>query len=145
MIVFFPLHKITKYKKKRYDRSDRSSTLSCHFTYRKLNSHACIYRLNLAAKNKKIKTRKEELVYASTVSTKSSIILKDLLIIQKRKLKMTYFLLKQQVWGRGGLIVSRNFSRELEFHLPRINLRHIIFHAALIHLLKIYFKVQCYW
>ena len=42
-----------------------------------------------------IKTQKEELVYASTVSTKSSIILKDSLIIQKRKLKMTYFLLKQ--------------------------------------------------
>ena len=27
-----------------------SSTLSWHFTYRKLNSHACTYRLNLAAK-----------------------------------------------------------------------------------------------
>ena len=32
-----------------------------------------IYRLNLVAK-KKIKTRKEDLVYTSTVSTKSSII-----------------------------------------------------------------------
>ena len=63
----------------------------------------------------------------------------------KRKLKMTYFLLKQQVWGRGGFTVSRNFSRELEFDLPRIKLRHIIFHAALIHLLKIYFQVQYYW
>ena len=38
-------------------------------------------RLNLAAKKNKIKTRKEELVYASTVSTKSSIILKDSVII----------------------------------------------------------------
>ena len=53
-------------------------------------------------------------------STKSSDILKDLLIIQKRKLKMTYFLLKQWVWGHGGFTVSRNFSRELEFDLPRI-------------------------
>ena len=43
----------------------------------------------------KIKTRKEELVYASTVFMKISVILKDSLIIQKRKLKMTYFLLKQ--------------------------------------------------
>ena len=54
-----------------------------------------MHMLNLAAKKKKLKTRKEELVYASTVSTKSSIILKDSLIIQKRKLKMTYFLSKQ--------------------------------------------------
>ena len=91
------------------------------------------------------KARKEELVYASTVSTKSSIILKDSLIIQKRKLKMTYFLLKQQVWGRGGFTVSRYFSLELEFDQPRIKLRHIIFHAALIHLLKICFRVQYYW
>ena len=53
-------------------------------------------------------------------STKSSDILKDLLIIQKRKLKMTYFLLKQQVWGHGGFTLSRNFSRELEFNLSRI-------------------------
>ena len=73
-----------------------------------------------SSQKKKIKTRKEELVYASTVSTKISVILKDSVIIQKRKLKMTYFLLKQQVWGRGGLTVSRNFSRELEFDLPRI-------------------------
>ena len=45
-----------------------------------IRMHTCVYRLNLAAK-KIIKTRKEELVYASTVSTKSSIILKDSLII----------------------------------------------------------------
>ena len=36
--------------------------------------------------------------------------------------------------------VSRNFSRELEFDLAR-KLRHLIFHAALIHLSKIYFQV----
>jgi len=30
-----------------------TATLSWHFTYRKLNSHGCIYRLNLAAKKKK--------------------------------------------------------------------------------------------
>ena len=89
MIVFFLLHKITKNKKKRFDRSDRfyccfrnRAVPRCLgiFVYRKLHSHACIYRLNLAAK-KIIKTRKEELVYASTISTKSSIILKDSLII----------------------------------------------------------------
>ena len=85
MIVFFPLHKITKYKKKRYDCSDH---FYCCFTNRTVSrslginlcSHACIYRLNLAAK-KKIKTRKEELVYTSTVSMKSSIILKDSRVI----------------------------------------------------------------
>ena len=68
----------------------------------------------------KIKTRKEELVYASTVFMKISVILKDSLIIQKRKLKMTYFLLKQQVWGHGSFTVSRNFSRELECDLPLV-------------------------
>ena len=65
--------------------------------------------------------------------------------IEKKIRDDLFFLLKQQVWGRGGFTVSRNFSRELEFDLPRIKLRHIIFHAALIHLLKIYFKVQYYW
>ena len=89
------------------------------------------------------KTRKQELVHASTVSMKSSIILKVSLIIQKRKLKMTYFLLKQQVWGRGDFTVSRNFSRELEFDLPHKH-GYFLFHAALIHLLKIYFQVQHY-
>ena len=39
---------------------------------------ACMHRLNLAAKKK---LGKEELVYTSTESTKSSIILKDSLII----------------------------------------------------------------
>ena len=104
MIVFFPLHKITKYQKKRNDHSDRfyccfrNRAVPCclwHFSYLKLNSPACIYRLNLVAEKKKLKARKEELVYALTVSTKSSIIPKDSLIIQKRKLKITYFLLKQ--------------------------------------------------
>ena len=95
-----------------------SSTLSCHFTYRKLNSHACICRLNLAAKKKKNTERRTGLCFDR--SMKSSDILKDFLIIQKRKLKMTYFLLKQQVWGHGGFTLSRNFSRELEFDLPRI-------------------------
>ena len=66
-------------------------------------------------------------------------------IIQKRKLKVSYFLLKQQVWGGGGFTVSRNFSREFEFDLPRIKLCYIIFHAALIHVLKIYFQVYYYW
>ena len=54
---------------------------------------------------------------------------------------MTYILLKQWVWGRGGFTVSRNFSRDLEFDLPCIKFRHIIFQAALIHVLKIYFQV----
>ena len=40
---------------------------------------ACMHRLNLAEKKKKL--GKEELVYTSTESTKSSIILKDSLII----------------------------------------------------------------
>ena len=52
---------------------------------------------------------------------------------------MTYFLLKQQVWGRGVFTVSQNFSRKLEFDLPH-KLRHFIFHAALIHFLKFIFK-----
>ena len=144
---------------------------------------------------KKIKNTERRVGFTSTVSTKISIIPKDSLIIQKRKLKMTYFLLKQQAWGRGGFTgrdpfnqnsnrsdrenwstskggpvfsklfrldrtdplsfgpkfreilvewiaptVSRNFSRELEFDLAR-KLRHLIFHAALIHLSKIYFQV----
>ena len=76
---------------------------------------------------------------------KSSIILKDSPIIQKRKLKKTYFLLKQQVWGRGSFTVSGNFSQEFQFDLPHIKLYYIIFHAALIHLLKIDFQVQYYW
>ena len=53
---------------------------------------------------------------------------------------MTYFLLNNRL-GRGGFTVSQNSSRKLEFDLLRIKLRHIIFHAALIHLLKIYFQV----
>ena len=85
MIVFFPVHKITKIniKKKRYNR------FHCCFRNRafprcldilsiknnKIHQHA---RLKLRGKQK---TRKEELVYASTKSTKSSIILKDSLII----------------------------------------------------------------
>ena len=44
MIVFFPLHKITKYKKKRYDRSDR---FYCCFRNRALphclGKFACIH------------------------------------------------------------------------------------------------------
>ena len=81
----------------------------------------CVHiQAKFSGQKKLIKTWKEELVYASTVSTKISVILKDSLIIQKRKLKMTYFLLKQQVWGRGGFTVSRNFSLKLEFNLPRI-------------------------
>ena len=54
-----------------------------HFHIVLVNLHACIYmyRLDLGAQKIKIKTRKEELVYASTVSMKSSIILKDSLII----------------------------------------------------------------
>ena len=48
-------------------------------------------RLNLVAKKNKIKTWKEELVYASTVATKSSIILKDSVIIHKRKLNIHIF------------------------------------------------------
>ena len=65
MIVFFPLHKITKYQKKRNDHSDRfyccfrNRAVPCclwHFSYLKLNSPACIYRLNLVAEKKKIKS-----------------------------------------------------------------------------------------
>ena len=104
---------------------------------------ACVH-IQAEFSGQKIKTRKEELVYASIVSTKSSIILKDSRIIQKRKLKMIYFLLKQQIWGCGSFTVSRNFSWELEFNLPR-KFRHFIFHAALIHLLNICFQVQYCW
>ena len=55
---------------------------------------------------------------------------------------MTYFFIKTIGLGLQWFhcSVSRNFSRELEFHLPR-KLRHFIFHAALIHLLKICFQV----
>ena len=83
MIVFFPLHKIMKYKKKRYDHSDhfyccfRNRAVShCLGIFVSKTKFACMHRLNLAA-NKKI----EELVYTSAVSTKSAIILKDSLII----------------------------------------------------------------
>ena len=58
----------------------------------------------------------------------------------EKKIKDDLFFIKTIGWGRGGFTVSRNFSRKLEFDLPRIKLRHIIFHAALIHLLKIYFQ-----
>ena len=87
MIVFFPLHKITKYKKKRYDRSDR---FYCCFRNRAVPRCLGILRIKnykirmqdkFSGQKNEIKTRKEELVYASTVSTKSSIILKDSLII----------------------------------------------------------------
>ena len=42
---------------------------------------ACMHRLDLAAKKNTERRREEELVYVSTESTKSSIILKDSLII----------------------------------------------------------------
>ena len=96
-------------------------------------------RLNLAAKRNKIKTRKEELVYASTVSTKSSIILNDDNI--EKKIKYDLFFIKTIDLGPWRFTVSRNFSRELEFDQPSIKLCHIIFPAALIYLLKIYFQV----
>ena len=94
--------------------------------------------LNLAAK-KKLKTRKEELVYASTVSTKSSIILKDSLIIQKRKLKDDLFFIKTIGLGPRFHCFAEFFTG-IEFDLPR-KLRHFIFRAALIHFSKIYFQV----
>ena len=151
MIVSFPLPKIMKYKEKRYDCSDcfysvvletEQFHVVLSFCLLSKTKCACMHRLNLAAKKK----RKEELVYASTVSTKSSFILKDSLVIQKRKLKMTYFFIKAIGLGPRWFhcSVSRNFFGELEFHLPR-KLRHFIFHVALIHLLKICFQVQYCW
>ena len=59
----------------------------------------------------------------------------------EKKIKHDLFFIKTIGWGRGGFTVSRNFSRKLEFDLPHIKLCHIIFHAALNHLLKIYFQV----
>ena len=67
-----------------------------------------MHRLNLAA-NKKI----EELVYASTVSTKSSIILKDSLIIEKRKLKMTYFFKNNRFGATAVSLLHGIFHRNL--------------------------------
>ena len=58
----------------------------------------------------------------------------------EKKIKDDLFFI-ETIGGRGGFTVSLNFSRELEFDLPRIKLRHIIFHAALIHLLKIDFQI----
>ena len=59
----------------------------------------------------------------------------------EKKIKYDLFFIKTIDLGPWRFTVSRNFSRELEFDQPRIKLRHIIFHAALIHLLKIYFQV----
>ena len=86
MIVSFPLPKIMKYKQKRYDCSDCFYSVVLEtgqfhvvlsFCVLSKTKFACMHRLNLAAK----KRRKEELVYTSTVSTKSSFILTDSLII----------------------------------------------------------------
>ena len=103
-------------------------------------------RLNLAAKKNKIKTRKEELVYTSTVSTKSSNYYpKRFSDNIEKKIKYDLFFIKTIDLGPYRFTVSRNFSRELEFDQPCIKLRHIIFHASLIYLLKIYFQVKYYW
>ena len=75
-----------KYKQKRYDCSDcfysvvletEQFHVVLSFCVLSKTKFACMHRLNLVAKKK----RKEELVYASTVSTKSSFILKDSLVI----------------------------------------------------------------
>ena len=110
MIVFFPLHEITKCKKKRYDRSDR---FYCCFRNRVVSRCLGILRIEnyirmdayTTAKKKEIKTRKEELVYASTVSTKSSIILKDspgLECLGARRAPRN-FCSGDQLWGLGAL------------------------------------------
>ena len=59
----------------------------------------------------------------------------------EKKIKYDLFFIKTTDLRPWRFTVSRNFSRELEFDQPHIKLRHIIFHAALIHLLKIYFQV----
>ena len=55
----------------------------------------------------------------------------------EKKIKDDLFFIETIGLGRGGFTVSRSFSRGLEFDLPRIKLLHIIFHAALIHLLSV--------
>ena len=92
-----------------------------------------MHGLNLAAK-KKNRERRVGYAYASTKSTKSLIILKDSLIIEERKLKMT-FLKKQKVWGHGSFTISL----ELEFDLP--HKLHYLFHATSIDRLEIYFQL----
>ena len=79
MIVLFPVHKIMRYIiiiVFIVVLETRQSHVVLAF-YVSKPKFACMHRLNLAAKRK---TQKEELVHASTESTKSSIILKDSLI-----------------------------------------------------------------
>ena len=88
-----------------------------------------------SGQNNKIKTRKEQLVYNvhehfDRIHEKLNCPKRFSDNIEK-KIKYDLFFIKT-IW---------KFSRELEFDQPRIKLCHFIFHAALIHLLKIYFQV----
>ena len=81
MIVFFPLHKITKYKKTRYHRT------------------------------------------------------------HEKKIKGDSFFIKTIGLGPRRFHCFTEFFTGIEFDLPSIKLHYIVFHAASIHLLKIYFQV----
>ena len=58
----------------------------------------------------------------------------------KKKIKDDLLFIKTIALGLRQYHCFTEFSQELEFDLPR-KLRHLIFHAALIHLSKIYFQV----
>ena len=146
MIVFFPLHKITKYKQKRYDCSDRfyccfrnravPICLGIFNTYRKLNSHSCIYRLNLAAKN----TERRAGLRFDRIHEKLNYPKRFTDNIEK-KIKDDLFFIKTIGLGSRRFHCFTEFFTGTSVRSAAYKLRHIVFHAALIHLLKIYFQV----